>query len=180
MKSAKALRKQWKGIDFQNGIVTVQRVVIWRSKIGWSFTEPKTPRSRRSITIPGSLVYSVVEYKRRQLEERLKAGPKYQDHDLVFATGVGRPILQRDIVRRHFKPILKRAGLSESLRLYYLRHSCATLLLAANENPKVVAERLGHASIRMTMDVYSHILPSMQKASTHKLEAMLFKKVGTQ
>jgi integrase len=180
MRPEEYLGLQWKDIDFQNGTVTVQRVVVWRSKIGWYFSEPKTPRSRRSIPIPGSIVNSIVEHKRRQLEERLKSGQMYQNNDLVFATSAGTPLLQRNIVRRHFKPILKRAGLSESLRLYDLRHSCATLLLAANENPKVVAERLGHASIRMTMDVYSHVLPSMQKAATDKLEAMLFKKVGTQ
>jgi integrase len=84
-----------------------------------------------------------------------------------------------NIVRRHFKPVLKRAGLPESLRLYDLRHSCATLLLAANENPKVIGERLGHASVKMTMDTYSHVLPSMQRSASDKLEDMLFPKTGT-
>ena len=75
---------------------------------------------------------------------------------------------------RHFKPSLKRAGLPDSIRLYDLRHTCATLLLVADENPKVVSERLGHASIVLTLDTYSHVLPSMQKAATDKLAGMLF------
>jgi integrase len=99
---------------------------------------------------------------------------------LVFATSEGTPILRRNLVRRHFKPILKRAKLDQSIRLYDLRHSCATLLLAANENPKVVSERLGHVGITITMDIYSHVLPSMQRAASDKLETILFKKTGTQ
>ena len=75
---------------------------------------------------------------------------------------------------------LERAKLPASLRLYDLRHSCATLLLAANENPKVVSKRLGHASITLTMDTYSHVLPDMQQSASDKLERMLFPKTGTQ
>jgi integrase len=80
----------------------------------------------------------------------------------------------RNILRRHFKPILERAKLPSSIRLSDLRHSCATLLLAANEHLKVVSERLGHASITLTLDTYSHVLPSMQQAATEKLERILF------
>ncbi|HBB95039.1 MAG TPA: hypothetical protein DC054_06585 [Blastocatellia bacterium] len=69
-----------------------------------------------------------------------------------------------------------RAGLSESIRLYDLRHTCATLLLTANEHPKIVSERLGHSNITLTMDTYSHVLPSMQQGASEKLERILFKK----
>ena len=80
---------------------------------------------------------------------------------------------------RAFKTILKNAGLPTTIRLYDLRHTCATLLLAAGENPKVVSERLGHSTIVLTLDIYSHVLPSMQRAATEKLETMLFEKSGT-
>ena len=114
------------------------------------------------------------EHRQRQAEERLKAGAAYQSLNLVFATGEGQPLIRLKVVQKHFKPILKRAKLPETLRLYDLRHTCATLLLAANENPKVVSERLGHSSITLTMDVYSHVLPDMQQAATEKLERILF------
>ncbi|MCA1592285.1 MAG: tyrosine-type recombinase/integrase [Acidobacteria bacterium] len=94
--------------------------------------------------------------------------------DLVFATSEGQPLIRLNVIQKHFKPILKRAKLPETLRLYDLRHSCVTLLLAANENPKVVSERLGHSSITLPMDIYSHVLPDMQQAATEKLEKMLF------
>ena len=75
---------------------------------------------------------------------------------------------------------MKRVGLPDSIRLYDLRHSCATPLLAAGENAKVVSERLGHSGTAMTLDVYSHVLPSMQQAAADKLETMLFRKTGSQ
>ncbi|HEX8177256.1 MAG TPA: tyrosine-type recombinase/integrase [Pyrinomonadaceae bacterium] len=72
------------------------------------------------------------------------------------------------------------AKLSVKFRVYDLRHSCATLLLVAGENPKVVSERLGHASIVLTLDTYSYVLPSMQQSATEKLENILYSKTGTQ
>jgi integrase len=89
------------------------------------------------------------------------------------------PLMRRNIVRSHFRPILEKAGLPASIRLYDLRHTCATLLLAANEHPKVVSERLGHSNITLTLDTYSHVLPSMQQGASEKLERMLFEKTGT-
>lgn len=159
----------------------MQRSLIWRSfKRGdWYFGEPKTPRSKRRVPVPASVVSALKEHRRGQMQERLQAGTSYQNLDLVFATTEGQPLIRLNIVQKHFKPILKCAGLPKTLRLYDLRHSCATLLLAANENPKVVSERLGHSSITLTMDIYSHVLPEMQQGASEKLENMLFKKTGT-
>ena len=166
---------QWKDINLESGIVMVQRTLCWRRRGGgWYFSEPKTARSRRSIPLPFSLIRALAEHKRGQAEERLNAGPKYTSNDLIFATSDGGPLMPQNLFRRHFKPILKSAGLPETIRLYDLRHSCATLLLETNENPKVVSERLGHASITLTLDTYSHVLPSMQQAATEKLEGLLF------
>lgn len=86
----------------------------------------------------------------------------------------GTPLNARNIDQRYFKTALKEEGLNEKLRLYDLRHTCATLLLSAGENPKVVSERLGHASVVLTLDTYTHVLLDMQKAATEKLERMLF------
>jgi integrase len=172
---------KWSDVDLEQGLVTVQRSLIWRSyKSGdWYFGEPKTPRSRRRIPLPASVVRALSKHRRQQAEERLKAGSAYQSLDLVFATCEGQPLIRLNVVQKHFKPILKRAKLSETLRLYDLRHTCATLLLSANENPKVVSERLGHSSITLTMDVYSHVLPDMQQGASDKLESLLFDKTGT-
>jgi integrase len=166
---------QWKDVDFTEGIVIVQRALVWRTKGGgWYYGEPKTSRSRRTIPLPASLTRFLIEHKRQQGIERLKAGPAWQDHGLVFTTTIGSPLNISNLTFKHFKPALKRANLPKTIRLYDLRHTCASLLLSAGENPKVVSERLGHASITLTLDVYSHVLPTMQAAASQKLERLLF------
>ncbi len=133
MRPEEYLGLQWKDIDLVKGIATVQRALVWsRNGAGWTFTPPKTTRSRRNIPLPVSVVSTLASHKRQQSEERLKVGAAYQNHDLVFASREGTPIMMRNLLRRHFKPILKRAKISQNIRLYDLRHSCATLLLAAN------------------------------------------------
>ncbi len=88
------------------------------------------------------------------------------------ATNSGLPLDATNISKKHFKPLLKSAGLP-AIRLYDLRHTAATLRLVNGEHPKVVQEMLGHASITLTMDTYSHVLPGMQEESAARLDALL-------
>lgn len=170
---------QWKDVDLDRGSITVQRAMVRNSGGGWKLEEPKTPRSRRTLPLPASMTNALSEHRRAQLEERLRAGSEYQNHGFVFATETGQPLMIQNLTMRHFKPALERAGLPSSIRLYDLRHTCATLLLSAGENPKVVSERLGHASITLTLDTYSHVLPDMQKAAAERLERLVFPTIGT-
>ena len=78
----------------------------------------------------------------------------------------------RSLVRNHFEPILKSAELPR-IRLYDLRHTSATLLLAAGEHPKIVSERLGHSTVTLTLDTYSHVLPDMQQRAAERIEQLL-------
>jgi integrase len=173
MRPEEYLALQWSDLDLRRATATIQRVLVRNRKGGgWAFQPPKTPRSRRTVPFPAYLAKQLESHKRAQNEARLKLGSEWQDNDLVFASECGSPLSLRNIQRRHFKPLLEKAGL-ESIRTYDLRHSCASLLLAADENPKVVSERLGHASIVLTLDTYSHCLPTMQQAATKKLEKML-------
>lgn len=175
MRPEEYLALKWKDVDFERGVVVIRRSLIWRPKLGgWFFDETKTSRSRRSIPVPKTVLRGLSELKERQAAERSQAGEHYIDHDLVFSNPQGGPLKLENLRRRHFHVILERAGLPKSIRIYNLRHSCATLLLAANEHPKVVGERLGHASVTTTLDVYSHVLPTMQQKATDKLEGMLF------
>lgn len=178
MRPEEYLALQWKDVDLQKGTATVQRTLCWRRQKGggWYFGEPKTSQSRRTIPLPASLVKEVAQHKRRQAENRLRLGSEYQSYDLVFATATGGPLHSENLNARNFKAVRTRAKLPSNVTLYTLRHTCATLLLLAGENPKVVSERLGHSSIVMTLDIYSHVLPSMQQAATEKLEKMLFSK----
>lgn len=90
----------------------------------------------------------------------------------MFASKHGKPLDAQNVVNRHFKPLLKRAGLPD-IRFHNLRHTCATLMLSQGVNPKIAQERLGHATISQTMDTYSHLLPDMQDQAAAALETAL-------
>ena len=140
------------------------------------FKEPKTAGSRRGIPLPSSLVAVLRDHRKRQAEHALKLGASYdRASDLVFANEAGKPLDSRNVVNRHFKPAVKAAGLPSPLRLYDLRHTHATMLMAEGINPKVVAERLGHATTRQTLDTYSHVQPGMQEEATRRIEEALFR-----
>lgn len=147
-------------------------------RTGWYFAEPKTKASRRTLPLPSTLVKELRSHRRRQGEERLKLGAAWNDHDLVFPSEVGTPLTHSNITQI-YKRVLRRANLRTSLRLYDLRHTHATLLLKADVHAKIVSERLGHTTIALTLDVYSHVLPSMQAEAAAHLETMLYGKTGT-
>jgi integrase len=109
---------------------------------------------------------------RRLLRWQTDKAGLWRDHGLVFPSTVGTPLYHRNVVRS-FKALLKRAGLPSSIRLYDLRHTCATLLLARNVHPKYVQELLGHASIAQTLDTYIHIIEGMDGGITDAIDEAL-------
>lgn len=173
MRPSEYLALRWSDLDLKKGTATVQRSVTPTTGGGFTFGETKTKQSRRTIPLPQTLVKDLNRHRIAQLEQKLRLGESYQNLDLVFPTDIGTPFSYKNLDGRHFKFVLKEANLA-GFRLYDLRHACATLLLAAGENPKVVAERLGHSTIVLTLDTYSHVLPDMQQAATEKLEKLLY------
>ncbi len=170
------LALKWSDVDLEKGTATIRRALVWSQKKGdsWQFAEPKTSRSRRTIPLPVSTIKALSEHRRHQNEERLSIGSEWQDYGLVFTTSIGTPITLSSLTNKSFKPALKAAKL-EGFRLYDLRHSMATLMLANGENAKVVSERLGHSTIVLTLDTYTHVLPDMQQQATERIEQLLFK-----
>ncbi|HKQ06160.1 MAG TPA: tyrosine-type recombinase/integrase [Blastocatellia bacterium] len=176
MRPSEYFALQWTDLDFQKNTVTIQRALYRHNHGGnWAFKEPKTLQSRRTIPLPRYLTQELADYKRHQAEERLKMGAKWQNYNVVFASSNGNPLSRRNIEKRHFKPILVKAELPD-IRLYDLRHTCATLLLADGENIKVVSERLGHADAAMVLRVYGHVLKGMQQGATDRIEAIVRRK----
>jgi integrase len=159
------------------GTAQVRRALV-RHKKKWSFDPPKTKGSRRSVSLPSTLMGKLASHKRAQGEHRLKIGSEWEAHDLVFCSEFGTPHSIPNLTYRYFRPILEKAKLPQ-IRLYDLRHSHATLLLSADEHIKIVSERLGHSTTRLTLDTYSHVLKSMQEKTSSKLEGMLYNKTGT-
>ena len=161
---------KWSDIDLDARRLRVSRQ-LQCSEGGLIFTEPKAA-SRRTVDLPASTVEALKRHRKRQVEETLKAGGAYQDNDLVFAGDLGGPIGPEKVTQRAFKPLLKRAGLPE-IRFHDLRHTFATLLLARGVHPTYVQRALGHASVKITLDRYSHWMPSMGRATAEAIDAAL-------
>jgi integrase len=176
MRPQEYLGLKWSDIDMEKGSATVRRAIVWKREKGggWDFAEPKTSRSRRTIPLPATTVKALSEHKRRQGAERLRIGSEWQDHGLVFPTTIGTPYTLSSLTSKWLKPALVKAELT-GFNLYSLRHTHATLLLANGENAKVASERLGHSTIVLTLDTYSHVLPDMQQGAAERIENLLFK-----
>lgn len=173
MRPGEYLALRWADIDFATGDIRIQRSLT-RIKGRVLIEEPKTSRSRRTVSVPTSVLALLREQRRIQASERKSQPPSApQFDDLVFTTDSGAPLDLHNVRYQYLKPMLRRAGLPVALRLYDLRHACATILMMAGQNPKVVSERLGHASVVMTLDTYSHVVPVMQQQATAVLSDLL-------
>lgn len=133
--------------------------------------EPKTDRGRRTVALPPGLVAALEEHREAQDKRREAFGQGWTDLDLVLERGDGKPN-DPDTFTHWFPEIAERAG-TPGVRFHDLRHAYATALLRRGVHPKVVSEALGHASTAFTMDTYSHVVPSMQRAAADAIEAEL-------
>lgn len=122
--------------------------------------------------MPGEVANELRKYKKWQEWHKHLLGDKYQDNDRVLASTWGRVVETSNFSSKTFKKMLERAGIPKSVKFHDLRHTHATLLLQEGVNPKVVQERLGHSTISMTLDTYSHVLPDMQDTAVKALEGM--------
>jgi integrase len=138
----------------------------------WHLSTPKTPKSRRRIELPPMTIEAMLRHRVCQLEERQALGAAWMDHHFVFTRKDGEPLRGTHVLEREFRPLLQAAGLPP-IRLHDLRHTAATLLLLQNVPVKVVSEMLGHSSVAITLDRYSHVLPSMQRDAAAAMERLL-------
>jgi integrase len=175
LRPSEALALRWDDLDLEAGRLAVRRTLPRRVKgEELRFEDPKTPSARRVSPIPPTVVAALKRHRAAQAAERLKVADAYADLGLVFASELGMPLDQRNVVNRHFKPALRRAGIPETLRQYDLRHSFASLALAAGAHVKTVSDRMGHASAKMTLDVYSHVSEPVEQDATERIEATIF------
>lgn len=166
------LALRWSDVDFERGRASIQRSLDYYTvSEGPSFTTPKTQRSRRSIALSDDTLRVLREHKTAQAEHRLSVGPDWEDYDLVFPDPLGAPS-RKFHVSRNFSRTAAQAGF-EGIRFHDLRHTAATLMLKANVHPKVVSERLGHSTVAITLDTYSHVLPDMQRDAADALDSVL-------
>lgn len=198
MRQGELLGLRWRDLDLTLGVASVQQtfyrlngkaILAENRQI---FKAPKTEKARRSVDLPAALMEELRALREEQKTLRREFGPQYQGHDLVFCQSDGKPLHAHNIVRGDFRRVLGLRSLRADLiargvaedvlpkplpriRFHDLRHSHATLLFAQGEHPKVVQERLGHSTVSMTLDIYSHSVPGMQRRAADNLERRLFR-----
>jgi integrase len=175
MRLGELLALQWSDVDVEAGHLQV-RTSVRKRRGRFAFNEPKTDHGRRKLALTRLAQVALRTHRVRQEGERLAAGPSWNQTDLVFCNKVGLPLDGISVLRYRYAPLVKSAGLPR-IRFHDLRHTCATLMLLAGVHPKVVSEMLGHASITITLDLYSHVLPDMQREATSALDELLHPRV---
>lgn len=172
MRQGELLALRWSDVDLEHASAHVQQSVQFVRGGGWVFTAPKTKKSRRKVELTAAAVAALRRHRTQQLQDRLATAGGWEDLGLVFANELGRPMSGRNLAQRSFTRILEAARLP-AIRFHDLRHTAATLLLGRGVHPKVVSEMLGHATIAITLDLYSHVIPTMQREAASVFDSIL-------
>ena len=170
LRLGEALGLKWDDLDSQGGRLAVRRALQRQRGAGLVFVEPKTGKSRRTVHLAAGTIRVLSEHRQRQRRARLRNGTTWQEGNLVFCTESGLP-LEGGQVSWRFHKALEAAGLPR-IRVHDLRLTAATLLLTRGVHPKVVQEMLGHSTITLTLDTYSHVAPALHAEAAAEMEAL--------
>lgn len=169
MRMGELLGLRWLDLDWASGTLKVQRQVQRHRGKGFVFQEPKTKAGRRVIELgPNTIRLLAGHHTRQELESNT---PSWEENGLMFPSSKGTPADQRN-VNRFFKDLLKQAGLPE-IRFHDLRHTAATLMLLNGIPVMIVSRRLGHSKPSVTLDIYGHYLPGMQKEAAALMDELV-------
>lgn len=177
MRQGELLGLRWSDVDLTAGTLTVQRTLQYQKGGALVFTEPKTAHSRRSINLSQKAVTALRKHQDLQVFERKAAGKEWKGQDLVFCTATGGAVNPTWITKRFQRDAA--AAKLPVIRFHDVRHTAATALLTRDVPTKMVAEMLGHASIAITLDTYSHVLPTMHANAAAAMDAMFDALDGT-
>lgn len=172
MRRGEILGLKWSDVDLETEALQVRRALSLTRKDktgrGLIFVPPKSAKGKRGIALTPFMVDILKKY------QRIRSGKGACEDGLLFPNPQGEP-LRPSTISQHFKRLAKRTGLPPTVRFHDLRHTCATLLLSKGIHPKIVQEILGHSTVSITLDTYSHVLPNMQKEAVRAMEGMISK-----
>jgi len=168
LRRSELLALRWHHVDLDLATLSVVETLHHLHSGEYVIRQPKSKRSRRLVSLSPSLAILLREHKAEQEDIRRQLGAPLQDNDLVFSHPDGSPI-EPNSVTKAFRKLARSVGLY-GLRFHDLRHAHATLMLQQGIHPKIVSERLGHSSIAITLDTYSHVLPGLQEAAAKRFE----------
>lgn len=162
---------EWKDFDFEKRTVYIQRNSVYLSGQGVIDETPKTRKAKRTIKLPEETIQMLKQYRAWQMQERLKLGDQWKEHDRLFTQWNGCPIHPQTITG-WFRKFINRNDLPQ-ISVHSLRHTNASLLIAAGTNIRTVSSRLGHAQTSTTMDIYAHAIQSADAAAADTIGAIL-------
>jgi integrase len=171
VRQGEALGLAWRDVDLDQRVALIRQTLQYRPGERLQLMRPKTARSRRTIPLPESVVQSLKLRREQQEIDRQRSGGSWEEWGLVFTTAHGTPISPRNDYR-DFRRLTSSAGLRRA-RLHDLRHTAASLMLAARVNPRVVMEILGHSQINITMNTYTHVSPATARDAVALVEDAL-------
>lgn len=172
MRRGELLGLEWKDIDFDLQTITIRRNSIYLPGQGVTTQTPKTRKSIRTIKVPQQCLDMLKQYRGWQREKRLQLGDQWEEHDRLFTAWNGSP-LHPSSVTSWFSKFARSAGLPDGVTIHSLRHTNATLLIAAGVNVRTVSARLGHAHTSTTMDIYSHAIQSADAAASSAIGSII-------
>ncbi|GGE48032.1 site-specific integrase [Pullulanibacillus camelliae] len=172
MRKGEILGLRWQDIDINNQILSVRQAITRERVGGYGVGKLKTDKSYRSISLFDHVIKELTEYRSLQRKYIMKHRKTFNDQGFVIADLNGSFIWPRNL-DRHWYDLLQKSALKK-IRFHEMRHTHATLLLKQGVHPKVVQERLGHSSINITLDTYSHVIPNIQKAAAEQFGVQLF------
>ncbi|WP_161555111.1 tyrosine-type recombinase/integrase [Brevibacillus sp. VP] len=168
MRRGEILGLRWKDVDFDNGQIRIRQILAFGQKIK---DGAKTSAGNRSISVPPYVLSELKKHRTMIIQEKWNAKNDYIDNDLVICDEFGKS-LNLGNFHNFWVKILEKSNV-RYIRFHDLRHTCASLLLSAGTHPKIVQEMLGHSSIKVTLDLYSHMTPNLQSDAVKALEQML-------
>ena len=171
LRQSELLALKWSDIDWGRTVISVRRQLKRKYKKRDYFTSLKTKSGLRVISLGAKTVQKLREHHQKQIDQKEKVGDQWEENNLIFPSGVGTPLMQRNLFRK-FKQILRDSGLRE-IRFHDLRHTAASLMLNHGVSPLIVAKRLGHSKISVTLDTYGHLLPGMQHESANYIDDLI-------
>ena len=175
LRRGEVLGLEWQDIDFKNSSLTVRQASQYVSAIGIYTKDPKTETSNRMISIPDSIIKLLKEYKRKQLEARLRLGDKWIETNRLFVQWNGSP-MHPDTIAKWFRQFLEDKNLPH-ITFHGLRHTHATLLISQGLDVRTVSNRLGHAQTSTTLNIYAHAFAKMDREASDKLDNLLIEKI---
>jgi integrase len=172
MRQGELLGLRWRDVDLPGRSLRVTGSIQYMKGDGLRVSSPKTRSSRRQVMLSQIAIDALDRRREAQKHERAQSHDNWEERDFVFTSRNGKPLYATNIVNRSFPKLLAVAGVPR-IRFHDLRHTAATLLLGQGVHPKIVSEMLGHASIGITLDLYSHATPTIQKQATAAFDRLL-------